>query len=183
MSLELSLYRARVGLFAACSRHRRRSSTKGKDARGKFLFSLALCLHVAICMAILFSLAAVSWCERIRLAAAAVSRVSSTVAGVNTCVMSTFEALPPGITSVVYTYDRSELLLLGGDIEEDPGPLEKEDLDKFGEKWTADIMEKFQAIVHQENQKLSKEIAHLTKKVTNIESELSSLRDRLAQQD
>ena len=88
MGIELTLYRARIGLFAACKRHGRGCSTGGKDKRGKCVFSLALGLHVMLCLAILLSMTAISG---ITIATAAASHVSSAMADDNVCMMSNIE--------------------------------------------------------------------------------------------
>ena len=187
MTIEVPVYRARIGLFAAsCKPTRPRSGSSGKEKnrRGKFVFSLALCLHAVICVAILTGFAATSCYERSMIAAAAVSGVGGAMLSESACMMtSTLHALPSGITSVAYTFDRSQLLLLGGDIEEDPGPLEMEDLENFGKVWMAQLMEQFQGVVNEGNKKLHYELSILNAKVSKIENDLSSLKERIGEQE
>lgn len=86
----------------------------------------------------------------------------------------------------VYDVDRACILLLSGDIEVNPGPVEMEDLtkalDDFAGRFGETLMQRFSATLAGEMQILRKDISEVAEKVTNMEKELLDLQRELRTQ-
>ena len=70
-----------------------------------------------------------------------------------------------------YEFDLSSLLILGGDVESNPGPVEREDLDALLQKLTTEMA--------MNTTKIREDISKLNDRMLHVEQELSQMKSKI----
>ena len=186
MGVELTLYRSRIGAFAACHKpHRPRVHYSGYNPESKYEFWTDLSVRMIVCTLFLYALIGYGYFGKCLLSSNCALSVSAAILGEH--ISDFISVNVPRCTSVYYTTDLSAMLLLGGDVESNPGPIEMVDLNEalasaladFGK----DITEKFQAMLTGEIQKVRNDIGKMNQKLMDMENEIALIRSKIDYQE
>ena len=182
MSVELTLYRSRTGALAACLKPRcLRTVTAYCNPESKHSYWTDFTVRMIVCTAFLYALAEYGYCWQLFFTSNFVVSMCSAMLG-----EYAHDLLHGNVTrciSVYYTIDLSGILLLGGDIESKPGPVEMEDLQKALANLTETLTNKFQAMMAEEMQKLRNDIAKVDKKLDDLENDIALIRSKVDHQE
>jgi len=105
------------------------------------------------------------------------------VKGEDLCYVLTSHSSGPSCTNVAYVIDRACILLLGGDIEVNPGPGENENLDAALEKFGENMMNKFAEMMSSEMRKVHEELSTVSQRLSGVERDLADFRKKIEAQE
>lgn len=190
MGIDLTTYRGRIGMFTACVRPRRERA-KGERYRAYSEWDVFTDFSARI-MAFTFLLCA-WWSVR----ACAVALLYSHCTVSLTCAFSGTERILPRsppievttVTDSGYSIDYSWLLILSGQVELNPGPMEREEFDEIMKSWSEKVMKKVELVAEDvRNARLDinnarLDISNLSSKIDKIEQEQLRLRTMIVEQD
>ena len=90
------------------------------------------------------------------------------------------------LTSTVYDYDRSWLLILSGTVELNPGPMEREEMEEllasFGEKMMK-RMDDISRDIKSDMKSIKTDINLMTGKLEKVENDVAALRSQMIEQE
>ena len=183
MGNDLSDYRCKIGIFAARVRPRRQRA-KGEHYRAYAKWNVYTDFSARI-MAFTFILCAwwsVRACaESVLTSDCAVSLVDAFTGAEHIVPRSSISESTTAI-DLGYEFDHSFLLILGGQIELNPGPMERDEFEEIMKSWSEKIMKRVDLIA-EDIQVVRQDINTLSCKIDGIEEEQLRLRAMISEQD
>jgi len=183
MGIDVISYRRRVGVFAACMRPRGPRKRCGVyqpesmwDAWTDFsarvlIFTFSLCFWWGI-----------GRCGQMILASNCVLSVSAAMLGrVDVCQPSVF-AEATGPTGVPYEVDRTDFLMLCGDVELNPGPIGREDLEQVAASLRETLMQKLDEVAT-DIKNVRQDISKLSEKLIKVEMDVQAVQKQVDEQE
>ena len=183
MGDDLIAYRCKIGIFAARVRPRRqRAKCERYRAHSKWDVFTDFSARI---MAFTFLLCA--WwsaraCAEAVLASDCTVSLIDAFSGAGHIVPRSSPSECTTITDFVYEFDRSFLLILGGQIELNPGPMEKEEFERIMQSWSERIMKRVDLIAD-DIKTVRLDIRTLSDKIDRIDEEQQHLRTMITEQD
>ena len=181
MGVDALTHRARTGCFnARVGRVRHRlgggdhPAFLKEDRRVRWLARKLVCLAVAL----LFVGAACSLQGLLQSGCA--WKLMSAMHGGEICYVSAPHGVVPNMTG--YRYDMSPLLLLGMDIEEHPGPLDKEDLDQLRNMIREEVSDSRMKLAQEMKNEIAAvrmEMRDMMKKVQEVERKIGEVGEKI----
>ena len=183
MGVDIVSYRCRIGAFAMSVRSRRRNVQCDLYCPvSEWDYWTDLSVRMILCTVWLLAMYGYGMCWKALLTSNCVQSVSVAMMGRDVPEHDAMQPPRSSATNVGYDVDLSGLLLLGGDVELNPGPVEREDMAEIvagivGEH-NDKLMQKMTEMAV-EMKKISSEVVHISQKLSDVERELNTIRNKM----
>ncbi|RUM93123.1 MAG: hypothetical protein DSZ28_08865 [Thiothrix sp.] len=172
MGVELAVYRQRVGTFAACYRPKLRREVlhhpeyEGIELSDRTFFN-------ALALIVMYACGLIWMCL---LSPNCVCALQMAMMGQHAGYCFREKG---GNLSVAYDVDRSTILMLGGDIELNPGPVEWEEINEALKKLNESLFERMTAELTKQIGQVREEMINMTSEMKDIKQEMLSINNKL----
>ena len=181
MGVDAVTHRARIGCFNA--RARRAGPRQGGDCHPTLLKDdrrVKFFARKFVCLALALLFVGAACCLQGCHVADCARQLLATMLDYNICYVFAPHVIVPNSTG--YVYDMSPLLLLGMDVEEDPGPVEREDLMEMVRmirEELEDSRKKLAQEMRNEIATMRKEMHDMVGKVLEVEKRIAEVGDKI----
>jgi len=176
-------YRRRIGVFAMCMRPRGSRACFGEyHAESKWDAWTDISARLMICTFFLAALWGSGMCGQMILSSNCVRGIADAMMGSDVFSHPIEYAEASSSSSFVYEVDRVELLILCGDIELNPGPVGREEMEEIA----ASIVERLSKKMDQmtvEIKSVQHDIGKLSEKLLKIERDVGAIQRQVDEQE
>ena len=182
MGVDICMYRSRIGCFNACARSpRSRQCISCYNPESKWDVWTELTVGMLIRTAAVYAMVGSAFCLQIALTSNCIQSLQSAMLGYDVqCVPISNVKVS---NSVGYIFDGAHILLLGGDIELNPGPVEISDMQRMlkemREELETSLTKKFSDMLACEMQKVRDNFNGLSEKLDQVERSVSDIGEKL----
>ena len=183
MGTDIGTYRRRIGAFAMSVRSRRlKQHGKLYCPVSEWDYWTDLSVRMLFCTVWLLAMYGYGMSWNVLLTSNCAQSVVAAMMGRDVHECHAMQTQRSSATNVVCEVDLSGLLLLGGDVELNPGPVEREDVAEIVAgivgKCNDQLMQKMTEL-SVEMRKISNEVARVSQKLSDVERDLSSIRNKM----
>lgn len=183
MGVGIDLYRQRIGAFAACVKCRCPSERYGAycpesvwDEWTDFSARMLICT-VALCAAYGYAMV---W--QAIYASNCVQSVRAAMVGNDVSGHPTMQTTTSDFTFVAYSINLSGILILGGDIELNPGPIERADVDEIMNSLASTLIQRMDEMT-KGIKEVRDQVSGIDQKLSKIDSDISEIKRKMEAQE
>ena len=176
MGVDIAVYRMRIGTFAGRGRPKARRVSQ-YTAETSWDEWTDLSVRMVVCTLFLLSLYAYGMLWKSVLMSNCMSSLRMAMMGDHVC--GGLVTRVSTATAETYDYDQSSLLMLAGDVELNPGPVGKEQLDSALSAQSESLFQRLSEEMASQLGKVREDINKISDRLENVEKDISHIRNKV----